>query len=157
MTGNRLFTEFKGALAENYVCQALNASDKVTPRYWSAENSTGEVDFVYEWKGQIVPVEVKAEQNLRSKSLKAFLDRFHLERGIRLSLSGFEIQPWVTNVPLYAAVLLPLELRAACRLLLAATKTSALRLESDQVVPVDITFPKRKRILGLVWRKNQET
>ena len=107
MTGNRLFTEFKGALAENYVCQVLNASSKVTPRYWSAENSTGEVDFVYEWKGRVVPVEVKAEQNLRSKSLRAFLNRFHLERGIRLSLSGFEIQPWVTNVPLYAAGLLP--------------------------------------------------
>ena len=107
VTGNRLFTEFKGALAENYVCQVLNASGKVTPRYWSAENSTGEVDFVYEWKGRVVPVEVKAEQNLRSKSLKAFLDRFHLERGIRLSLSGFESQPWVTNVPLYAVGLLP--------------------------------------------------
>ena len=66
-----------------------------------------EIDFVYEWKSQVGPVEVNAEQNLRSKSLKAFLDRFHLVRGIRLSLSGFEGQPWVTNVPLYAAGLLP--------------------------------------------------
>lgn len=113
LAGNRLFTEFKGALAENYVCQALTASSKVVPRYWSAENSTGEVGFVYEWKGRVVPVEVKAEQNLRSKSLKAFLDRFHLERGIRLSLSGFESQPWMTNVPLYAAGLLPDRIDAA--------------------------------------------
>lgn len=107
IAGNRLFTEFKGALTENYVCQQLVASGKVAPRYWSAENSTGEVDFVYEWKGNVVPVEVKAEQNLRAKSLKSFVDRSHLERGIRLSLSGFERQSWVTNVPLYAAGLLP--------------------------------------------------
>lgn len=107
IAGNRLFIEFKGALAENYVCQQLTASGKVTPRYWSAENSTGEVDFVYEWKGEVVPVEVKAEQNLRSKSLRSFIDRSHLERGVRLSLSRFERQPWVTNVPLYAAGLLP--------------------------------------------------
>lgn len=107
IAGNALFTEFKGALTENYVCQQLVATGKVTPRYWSAKNSSGEVDFVYEWKGEVVPVEVKAEQNLRSKSLKSFIDRSNLERGIRLSLSGFERQPWVTNVPLYAAGLLP--------------------------------------------------
>ena len=105
--GNRLFTEFNGSLAENYVCQALVASGKVVPYYWSAENSTGEVDFVYDYAGRVVPVEVKADVNLRAKSLRSFVAANGLEPGVRLSLAGFDRQAWVTNVPLYAADLLP--------------------------------------------------
>lgn len=105
--GNRLFTEFKGSLAENYVCQSLVASNKVVPYYWSAENSTGEVDFVYDYSNRVVPVEAKAEVNLRAKSLRTFVAKYGLEPGIRLSLAGFDRQSWVTNIPLYAADLLP--------------------------------------------------
>ena len=105
--GSRLFTEFKGALTENYVCQSLVATEKVEPRYWSAENSTGEVDFVYDYAGRVVAVEAKAELNLRAKSLRTFVERNGLEPGVRLSLAGFDRQGWVVNVPLYAAGLLP--------------------------------------------------
>lgn len=105
--GNRLFTEFKGALSENYVCQSLAATGEVVPHYWSAENSSGEVDFLYDFGGRVVPVEVKAELNLRAKSLRAFVAANGLEPGVRLSLAGFDRQSWVTNVPLYAADLLP--------------------------------------------------
>ena len=107
LNGSALFTEFKGSLTENYVCQELIASCKVKPFYWSAENSSNEIDFVYGYGGAVVPVEVKAELNLRSKSLKSFLDRYGLERGVRLSLAGLRDQGWVLNVPLYECGLLP--------------------------------------------------
>ena len=105
--GRELFSEFKGALTENYVCQELVASGKVTPYYWSAENSSGEVDFVYDYGRSIVPVEAKAATNLKAKSLRLFVERNHLGRGLRLSLSPFKEQDWVVNLPLYAAGLLP--------------------------------------------------
>ena len=99
--GSELFTEFKGALAENYVCQQLVASGKVVPFYWSAENSSGAVDFVYEHAGKVVPVEVKAEVNLRAKSLRSFMEKYAIAQGLRLSLAGRQDQGWVVNVPLY--------------------------------------------------------
>ncbi len=102
-----LFEEFKGALTEQFVCQQLIASGKVTPRYWSAENSIGEVDFIYDYEGEVVPVEVKAETNLKGKSLSAFAKKYGIDRCLRLSLSGFKDQGWVVNVPLYAVNLLP--------------------------------------------------
>lgn len=104
---SRLFTEFKGAMAENFVCQEFVASRKIRPYYWSAENSSGEVDFVYEHKGRIVPVEVKAKTNLKAKSLRSFVERNGLEKGLRLSLAGFQDQSWVVNMPLFATGLLP--------------------------------------------------
>lgn len=104
---NALFTEFKGALSENYVCQELLATGEIHARYWSSEKSDGEVDFVYETNGKVIPVEVKAEENLRAKSLKSFVSRFAVERGYRLSLSGFKERDYLTNIPLYAANLLP--------------------------------------------------
>lgn len=103
----RLFEEFKGALTEQYVCQQLVATRKLTPRYWSAENSSGEVDFVYDYAGEVVPVEVKAETNLRGKSLSSFAKKYGIDKSLRLSLAGFKDQDWVANVPLYAANLLP--------------------------------------------------
>lgn len=105
--GSRLFQEFKGALSENYVCQELVATNKVVPYYWAAQNSSGEVDFVYDYEASIVPVEVKATVNLKAKSLKMFVEKNHLGRGLRLSLEGFREQDWVVNLPLYAAGLLP--------------------------------------------------
>lgn len=105
--GDSLFTEFKGSLTENYVCQQLAAAGSLHPCYWSSENSRGEVDFVYDFGGAVVPVEVKSETNLKSKSLKSFLSKYGIDQGIRLSLAGFEEQPQVVNVPLFAANVLP--------------------------------------------------
>jgi predicted AAA+ superfamily ATPase len=100
--GNRLFAEFKGALTEQYVCQQMIAEAHLKAYYWSADNSQGEVDFLYEESGSAVPVEVKAEENLRSKSLRAFIDRYGLQKAIRLSTADYREQDWLTNVPLYA-------------------------------------------------------
>ena len=105
--GATLFEEFKGALTEQFVCQQLVATGKLAPRYWSAENSLGEVDFLYDYEGRVVPVEVKAETNLKGKSLSSFAKKYGIERSLRLSLAGFKDQGWVVNVPLYAVNLLP--------------------------------------------------
>lgn len=107
--GDQLFEEFKGALTEQYVCQQLVASDVVIPYYWSAENSSGEIDFIYDYDGAIVPVEVKAETNVRSRSLAAFTKKYNIEHSVRLSLSGYRDQGWMVNIPLYAANVLPLK------------------------------------------------
>ncbi len=104
--GNTLFTEFKGSLAENYVCQELIADD-LKLCYWSAENSQGEIDFIYSYRNQVVPIEVKAEVNLRAKSLRSFVGKYELPKGLRLSLARFEEQDWLVNMPLYATSMLP--------------------------------------------------
>jgi len=101
LEGNRIFTEFKGALTEQYVCQEFMAAGLV-PYYWSAENSRGEIDFLIQAKSAAYPIEVKAEENLRSKSLRAFNERYEGVRPRRFSLSGFRDQGWMQNIPLYA-------------------------------------------------------
>ena len=102
VNGNTVFTEFKGALAEQYVCQQLVSSFEARPFYWSAENSTGEVDFLIQHASQICAIEVKAEENLRSKSLRAFKEKNSQVKAIRFSLSDYRQQDWMTNIPLYA-------------------------------------------------------
>jgi predicted AAA+ superfamily ATPase len=99
----QLFEEFKGALTEQYICQEITAALDNTPYYWSAESSSGEIDFLYEDADRIVPIEVKAAENLRSKSLGAFCKKYRLRHAVRLSLSGYREQDWMTNIPLYAA------------------------------------------------------
>lgn len=100
--GNALFTEFKGALTEQYVCQQLISDCGLSPCYWSAENSRGEVDFLVQRKGSVYPIEVKAEENLRSKSLRAFSERHPDMIPRRFSLSGYRDQGWMRNIPLCA-------------------------------------------------------
>ncbi|MEG0015040.1 ATP-binding protein [Gordonibacter sp.] len=100
--GNALFTEFKGALTEQYVCQQLVSDCSLSPYYWSAENSRGEIDFLVQRGSGIYPIEVKAEENLRSKSLRAFSERYPDTIPRRFSLSGFRDQGWMQNVPLFA-------------------------------------------------------
>lgn len=100
--GSAVFEEFKGALTEQYVCQELLAEHGMTPFYWSAENSTGEIDFLVQDEGRVLAIEVKAEENLRSKSLRAFKGRHPEVTALRLSLSGFRVQDWMSNVPLFA-------------------------------------------------------
>lgn len=102
LEGNRVFTEFKGALTEQYVCQELIASCGVRPFYWSADSSRGEIDFLVQRQGRVYPIEVKAEENLRAKSLAAFNQRYEGMHARRFSMSGFRDERWMRNVPLYA-------------------------------------------------------
>ena len=102
LNGNRIFTEFKGSLTEQYVCQQIAAVLHATPYYWSAESSSGEVDFVLQHEGAIIPLEVKAEENLNAKSLKSFVASNQLPFGVRASMSDYREQEHLINVPLYA-------------------------------------------------------
>lgn len=99
--GNRIFTEFKGALTEQYILQQLIAEVGIEPYYYSTANSKGEIDFLLQGKTSIIPVEVKAEENFRAKSLKAFCDKYKPQFAIRTSMSDYREQEWMTNIPLY--------------------------------------------------------
>lgn len=102
LEGNKLFTDYKGALTEQYVLQQFKSIKDVCIYYWSAENSRGEIDFLLQDEASIIPVEVKAEENLQSKSLRAFIDKHPGLHGVRLSMSNYRKQDWITNYPLYA-------------------------------------------------------
>ncbi len=102
LQGNSLFEEFKGALTEQFVLQQLTASAGAYPSYWSADRSTGEVDFVIQTDGMVLPLEVKASENLQAKSLKSFYRRYSPAKAFRTSLSGYREEDWLINIPLYA-------------------------------------------------------
>ena len=101
LEGSRIFAEFKGALTEQYVLQELKVLGKYTPYYYSNDNSTNEIDFLIQQGMDVVPIEVKAEENLRSKSLKAFVEKFNIPKAVRFSMSPFKKQDWLTNIPLW--------------------------------------------------------
>lgn len=100
--GSAVFEEFKGALTEQYVLQQVVAARDEAPMYWTPEKPTAEVDFAIERSGNLVPIEVKAEENLRSKSLRSYIDRFGPDQALRFSLSDYRAQQDMINVPLYA-------------------------------------------------------
>lgn len=102
IAGNSAFTEFKGALTEQFVCQQLVSECGLAPYYWSAENSSGEIDFLVQDKDKVYAIEVKAEENLRAKSLRSFKGAHPGVDALRFSLSGYREQDWMRNVPLYA-------------------------------------------------------
>ena len=103
--GNRLFTEFKGALTENYVLQALLTQFEVMPRYWSQTNRPYEVDFLIQRENDIFPVEVKSEANINSRSLKKFKELFpnQTKLRIRFSLNNLKLDDDMLNIPLFMA------------------------------------------------------
>ena len=101
LEGNSIFEEFKGALTEQFVAQELVSLGKEL-YYYSAENSSGEIDFVIQQSMYCIPIEVKAEENLRAKSLRAFCERYTPEIALRSSMTNFREQDWMKNVPLYA-------------------------------------------------------
>lgn len=103
--GNRLFTEFKGALTENYVLQSLIPQFEVTPRYWSQNNPPYEVDFLIQRENDIFPVEVKSDTNITSKSLKKYKALFDdkSKLRIRFSLDNLKLDDDVLNIPLFMA------------------------------------------------------
>lgn len=102
LEGNRIFTEFKGALTEQYVLQQLIASQDNPVFYWASEKGTAEVDFVLQRGQGVMPIEVKAEENLKAKSLKVYAEQFKPEQAIRFSMADYREQEWMTNVPLYS-------------------------------------------------------
>jgi len=97
---NKILTEFKGAVTEQYVCQQLKIKTDVY--YWTASNATAEVDFILQHKNEVIPIEVKAEENLKSKSLKVFVEKHSNTNAIRTSMSKYRKEDWLTNIPLYA-------------------------------------------------------
>jgi predicted AAA+ superfamily ATPase len=99
--GNALFEEYKGAFTEQFVAQQLKSAEIDYIGYWTNEKSTNEVDFVIQHKGEIMPIEVKAAENLQSKSFKFFCEKYKPENAIRTSLSDYRQETWMTNVPLY--------------------------------------------------------
>ena len=103
--GNRLFTEFKGALTENFVLQTLITQFEVMPRYWSQNNPPYEVDFLIQRENDIFPVEVKSEANTTSKSLKKFKELFpdKVKLRVRFSLDNLKLDDDVLNIPLFMA------------------------------------------------------
>lgn len=103
--GNRLFTEFKGALTENYVLQTLVTQFEVMPRYWTQTNPPYEVDFLIQRENDVFPVEVKSEANTSSKSLRKFKELFgdQVKLRIRFSLDNLKLDGDVLNIPLFMA------------------------------------------------------
>ena len=103
--GNRLFTEFKGALTENFVLQTLITQFEVMPRYWSRNNPPYEVDFLIQRENDIIPVEVKSETNIASRSLKKFKELFpdQVKLRVRFSLDNLKLNDDVLNIPLFMA------------------------------------------------------
>ena len=101
LVGNNVFIEYKGAFAEQYVLQQI-ISRKVKPYYWSSEKTPSEIDFVIQRDDKIVPIEVKAEVNVKARSLRQFITNNPDLKGVRYSMLGYIDQGWVENVPLYA-------------------------------------------------------
>jgi predicted AAA+ superfamily ATPase len=97
---NAILKEFKGASTEQFVCQNLYSKHELF--YWTAPNATAEIDFLLQNQNEIIPIEVKSEENLKSKSLKLYVDRFSPKLAIRTSMNQYREEKWLTNVPLYA-------------------------------------------------------
>lgn len=103
--GNRLFAEFKGALSENYVLQALRNQFEAMPRYWAVDNPGYEVDFLIQRENDILPVEVKSESNVESRSLKKFKEKYgdKVKLRVRFSLNNLRLDHDLLNIPLFLA------------------------------------------------------
>lgn len=102
LDGNELFSEFKGALTEQYVCQQLKTIEDLGVYYYTNDRGSCEVDFILDAGEQILPVEVKAEVNLKAKSLKTYREKFQPKISIRTSMADYKKEDWLVNLPLYA-------------------------------------------------------
>ncbi|MDH6311864.1 putative AAA+ superfamily ATPase [Parabacteroides sp. PFB2-10] len=101
LNGNAIFEEFKGSLTEQYVLQQIVNRD-IPVAYWSADGGLAEVDFVVQHEGNLIPIEVKAEENLKAKSLKSYCEKYDPEVALRCSMSDYRLEEWLVNIPLYA-------------------------------------------------------
>lgn len=105
LTNNDVFKEFKGAFSENYVLQQLKAINDLDIYYYSKDYSTQEVDFLVQTNKRVIPIEVKAEENVKSKSLSQFVRIDHANKnlkGLRCSMKPYIDQEWMENIPLYS-------------------------------------------------------
>lgn len=102
LDGNELFTEFKGALTEQYVCQQLKTIQDLDIYYYTNDRGSCEVDFVVDTGEEIIPLEVKAEINLKAKSLKTYHEKYNPPISIRTSMADYKKEDWIVNLPLYA-------------------------------------------------------
>ena len=107
LDGSALFTEFKGALTEQYVCQEMKCFNNAEIAYWTNEGATAEIDFVVQLGSAIIPVEVKAATNLKAKSLPVYREKFHPKIEVRTSLADYKKTENLLDIPLYALGRLP--------------------------------------------------
>ena len=112
--GNRLFTEFKGALTEQFVAQQLVATTGGVPHYWASGPGGAEVDFLAQCGSDVVPIEAKAERNLQAKSLRVFREKYDPVVAVRTSLMPYAARPGLIDLPLYGIGQLPEVVRAGC-------------------------------------------
>lgn len=101
LEGNEIFEEFKGSLTEQYVLCQLRECTDLNVFYWSSDTGSSEVDFITQIGEDNVPIEVKANENLQSKSLKAFVQKYNTKINVRTSMSRYRKDDWITNIPLY--------------------------------------------------------
>lgn len=97
---NQILVEHKGAMTEQFVAQELKIRHELY--YWSAENGTSELDFLLQIEDKLIPIEVKAEENLRAKSLRVYVEKYNSKSSIRTSMSFYRVDDWLVNIPLYA-------------------------------------------------------
>jgi hypothetical protein len=105
LDGNLLFTEFKGALTEQYVLQQLKTMNNIIPYYWTNDGGTAEIDFLIDDGDSVFPLEVKAETNLQAKSLKVYCEKYKPEKAVRCSMADFWNGDGVVSVPLYGVAI----------------------------------------------------
>lgn len=102
LDGNDLFKEFKEALTEQYVCQQLKTMENVNVYYYTNDRGSCEIDFVLDIQNKVIPVEVKAETNLKAKSLKVYKEKYNPDLSLRISMSDYKKEDWLINLPLYS-------------------------------------------------------
>ena len=105
LIGDNIFCEHSDAFTENFVLQQLKSYQNIPIYYFSKDNSTQEIDFIIQTETKIIPIEVKAEENVKSKSLSTFINQDHADenlKGVRFSMKGFQDQGWMENIPLFA-------------------------------------------------------
>ena len=105
--GNSMFVEFKGALTEQYVCQQLKTVENLNLHYYTNDRGGSKVDFVADTGEEVIPLEVKAEVNLRARSLKTYCEKYSPRIAVRTSMTDYKKEEWLTNLPLYAISWLP--------------------------------------------------
>ena len=101
LKGSEIFEEFKGALTEQFVFQELVQNKDLVIAYWTSDSLKAEIDLLLQYSNEIIPIEVKAAENLKTKSLKTFCQKHNPKTAIRTSLSDYREETWLTNVPLY--------------------------------------------------------
>ena len=101
LEGNKIFTEYKGSLTEQYVLGELKSNYNIPINYWSNDAGQAEVDFIIQYENKVIPLEVKAEENLQSKSLKVLVEKYKTECNVRTAMTDYKKENWLINIPLY--------------------------------------------------------